>query len=48
MTTLSEFLSVTGFSRAEIPTKTMLILAMDQHGITSEDLIADIYGYFLY
>lgn len=48
MKTLSEFLAATGFSRANLPTKKALDTAIAQHNIESDDLIADIYGYFLY
>lgn len=47
METLEQFLTATQFSRPNLPTKEQVDAAIERYAITSEDLIADIYGYFL-
>lgn len=45
--TVDEFIYVTEFSGANLPTKEQVDAAIEQYVITSIDLIADIYSYFL-
>lgn len=46
--TLSQFITATQFSRDKLPTKEQVDAEIERYAITSDDLIADIYGYFLY